>query len=90
MTGKTTSRRPASGCRFQKSIPATPVSLHPPKDQAKLAATRRKRTYAVELERDVNRRLRVISENAGIPAEAIISQALRAWITDADEGEADV
>lgn len=63
------------------------VSPHPPKDQAKLAATRRKRTYVVELERDVNRRLRIISENAGIPAEAIISQALREWIMDAEEGE---
>lgn len=61
------------------------VSPHPPKDQAKLAVTRRKRTYVVELERDVNRRLRTISENAGIPPEAIISQALRAWIMDCEE-----
>lgn len=63
------------------------VSPHPPKDQARLATTRRKRTYVVELEADVNRRLRLISENAGIPAEVIISQALRAWIMDAEEGE---
>ncbi|MFD6316937.1 hypothetical protein [Methylorubrum thiocyanatum] len=41
----------------------------------------------VELKADVNRRLRTISENAGIPAEAIISQTLRAWIMDAEENE---
>lgn len=69
------------------AVPEPLVSPHPPKDQAKLAATRRKRTYVVELERDVNRRLRIISENAGIPAEAIITQALRAWIMDAEESE---
>ncbi len=50
-----------------------------------MASTRRKRTYVVELERDVNRRLRLLSENAGLPAEAIITQALRAWIMDAKE-----
>lgn len=71
-------------------VPMPPVSPHPPKDQARLASTRRKRTYVVELEADVNRRLRLISENAGIPAEAIITQALRAWIMDAEEGEAAV
>lgn len=42
----------------------------------------------MELEADLHRRLRIISENAGIPAEAIISQALRAWIMDAEEPEA--
>ena len=52
-----------------------------------MATTRRKRTYVVELERDVNRRLRIISENTGMPAEAIISLALRAWIMDAAENE---
>jgi predicted DNA-binding protein len=67
-------------------VPEPLVSPHPPKDQARMAVTRRKRTYVVELERDVNQRLRLLSENAGIPAEAIISQALRAWIMDAEEG----
>lgn len=42
----------------------------------------------MELEADVNRRLRLISENAGIPAAAITSQALRAWIMDAEVPEA--
>lgn len=41
----------------------------------------------MELERDVNRLLRLISEFACILAEAIISQALRAWIVDAEEAE---
>jgi SOS-response transcriptional repressor LexA len=68
-------------------VPMPPVSPHAPKDQARMASTRRKRTYVVELERDVNRRLRLISDNAGIPAEAIISQALRAWIMDVEESE---
>ncbi|MBB5765912.1 hypothetical protein ABEV34_11760 [Methylorubrum rhodesianum] len=52
-----------------------------------MASTRRKQTYVVELERDVNRRLRLLSENTWMPAEAIITQALRAWIMDAEEGE---
>lgn len=69
-------------------VPMPPISPHPPKDQAKLASTRRKRTYVVELEADVNRRLRLLSENAAMPAEEIITQALRAWIMDAEEGEA--
>jgi|UPI000345D248 predicted DNA-binding protein len=50
-----------------------------------MASTRRKQTYVVELEREVDRRLRLLSENAGLPTEAIITQALRAWIMDAKE-----
>lgn len=58
------------------------ISEHPPLDKAKLLSTRKKRTYVVELERDLHTRLRQIARDADAPPERIIAMALRDFIME--------
>ncbi|MBP1179990.1 LexA family protein [Methylobacterium sp. PvR107] len=60
------------------------ISEHPPLDKAKLLSTRKKRTYVVELERDLHTRLRKIAQETNAPAERIIAMALRDFIMERD------
>lgn len=64
----------------EKHVAVPPVAPHPPADQARLIATRQKRTYVVELEGDLNRRLRWLSKKSGLPVERIIADAARDFV----------
>lgn len=57
---------------------------HPPADQARSPITRKKRTYVVELERDLHVRLRKLARSADAPPERIIAMALRDYIMERD------
>lgn len=60
------------------------IAEHPPCDQAKSPRTRKKRTYVVELERDLHIRLRRLARSAEAPPERIIAMALRDYIMERD------
>ncbi len=60
------------------------ISEHPPLDKAKLLSTRKKRTYVVELERDLHCQLRKIARSTNAPPERIIAMALRDFIMERD------
>jgi SOS-response transcriptional repressor LexA len=60
------------------------ISEYPPLDKAKLLTTRKKRTYVVELERDLHHRLRKIARDVDAPPERIIAMALRDFIMERD------
>ncbi|GAN49691.1 LexA family protein [Methylobacterium radiotolerans] len=62
------------------------MSAHPPADKAKLLSTRKKRTYVVELEKDLHTRLRKIARDAEAPPERIIAMALRDFIMERNAG----
>lgn len=53
---------------------------HPARDRAKTQETRRKRTYVLELDGDVHRRIQKLARKSGMPAERIIMEATRDFI----------
>ncbi len=53
---------------------------HPARDRAKTQTTRRKRTYVLELDGDVHRRIQRLARQSGMPAERIIMEATRDFI----------
>lgn len=67
-----------------RTIVKEPVAAHPPRDLAKTAVTRRSRTYVIELDGDVHKRLRRLSRLTSTPAERIIMMAVREFIMDQD------
>lgn len=63
--------------------PAQPLQAkHPPPDQSQSVATQRRRTYAVELEGDLHRRLRTLSRKSEMPPEQIIAAAVRWFVME--------
>jgi SOS-response transcriptional repressor LexA len=55
---------------------------HPPADQSKRAETRRCRTYVVELEEDLHRRLRALARKSDLPPEHIMAAAVRWYVME--------
>lgn len=57
-----------------------PEAPHPARDRAKTQLTRRKRTYVLELDGDVHRRIQKLARKSGMPPERIIMEATRDFI----------
>lgn len=71
-------------------VPEQPLkAAHPPADQSGRAETRRRRTYIVEMEEDLHRRLRALSRKSELPPEQIIAAAVR-WYVMEPENEVEV
>lgn len=65
---------------IEKEVPKPPVAKYPARDRAKTAAARRNRTYVLEIDGDVHRRLQYLARKSGMPVEKIIAEATRDFV----------